>query len=738
MRLRMRCALFFVLLMSAVPALAHIDIVPRPQHLTAGRGVFTLTHRVSIEAPDNARSQWIAHFLSDKIRQRTAVAVDVVTKTAPDQIRLRLDPSLHGEGAYRLDVSEHGVSIAAADNRGLFWGVQTLRQLLPQHLEPAPSVACVHIRDAPHFPWRGVMLDVSRHVYPVAYIKKQIALMSYYKFNVFHWHLTDDEGWRIQIRRYPKLTGIGAWRTGADGRRYGGFYTRRQIRAVVAYARQRNVRVVPEIEMPGHTSAAIAAYPALSCHGRAVKVPAAWGGFRNVDCVGKDSTFTFLDNVLDEVVQLFPSPYIHIGSDEVPPGAWSDCTACQRLVRAHGLKGQAGLHGYFVNRIARFLARRGRTVIGWDEVLKSPHLEADAVIEVWHAPDVGKAFARGHRVILSAPFYLDRATDDRTLQDLYRDNPFTKPLYRQHPSLILGGEAALWSERATPLNADARLYPRLLAVAEHVWNPDAAPDWTDFLRRVVAQQAWLTAQGVAYGSINRTLVGYRVTRNNTYQRWRIRAARGFDAMRLHYTLDGRQPTAHSPSFEDVLDLYRPATVTVAPFIGDVPYEAAQRFHLLRHLALGDPVSFVKPPQAPYAGSPARLTNGILAHPLGSAHFRDGSWDGWRGTDMDASVDLRKPTAVHSIRLRFLDEPGNWVLLPRTVTFKVSMDGTRWKTLRTVVWHPDPRGTGTFVRTAVYRSRAPVTARYVRVVATGYGQPMSGLNTWILTDQIIVR
>ncbi|MBU6478160.1 MAG: family 20 glycosylhydrolase, partial [Xanthomonadaceae bacterium] len=587
------------------------------------------------------------------------------------------------------------------------------------------------------YAWRGVMLDVSRHFYPVGFIKKQIDLMSYYKFDVFHWHLTDDQGWRIQINRYPKLTSVGAWRTEVDGSRYGGFYTQDQIRDVVAYARERNVMVVPEIEMPGHSSAAIAAYPELSCSGKPLTVPTTWGVFRDVDCVGKDAAFAFLQNVLDEVIALFPSPYVHIGGDEVPEGVWADCEACQQLAKGQGLTGEQGMHGYFVGRIQKYLASKGRTLVGWDEILEGG-VSPDAIVEVWHLPSgayggsdatLKQAFSNGNRVIIAGPFYLDTPIDRMTLQDLYRTNPFGNPLFAKYPGKVLGGDAPLWSERATPLNGAVRLYPRLLAIGEHMWNPDA-DDWHDFLLRARAQEAWLASQHVAYGPEDKDIVDARVTFNPTYKRWRIRAARGFDDIRLRYTTDGSQPTAASPSFGDVLDLYAPATITVAPFRGSVQYQASQTFKLVPNLALGDSVTFATQPDGRYS---AGLTDGILG-----GEYDDGAWAGWQRADMDATIDLGQPTQLHTIDARFLQNAEAWILLPRSVRFETSNDGKTWTALQTVPITVDPDDMRTSIRDVACTAGSPVTARYVRVVATRYGQPVNGIDTWIFSDEIIVK
>jgi hexosaminidase len=721
--------LLCIAVLTGATAHAAFAIIPAPQHLTRGQGAFELHQGARIAAPADARAQWIAGFLRDAIETQTGVKLRVVAAPDRGRITLRVVPSIQGGEAYRLEVTPHEVTISAADERGLFWGVQTFRQLLPLQHEVPPAIPAVSIEDAPRYAWRGMMLDTARHFYPVDFIKQQIDLMSYYKLDVFHWHLTDDQGWRIEIKHYPKLTGVGAWRSEADGSRYGGFYTQDQIRDVVAYARERNVMVVPEIEMPGHSSAAIAAYPELSCSGKPITVPTTWGVFRGVDCVGKDATFTFLQNVLDEVIALFPSPYLHIGGDEVPEGVWANCAACQELARTQDLNGEQGLHGYFVHRIQTYLVGKGKTMVGWDEILEG-QLAPQAVVEVWRGPgEAAKALANGNRIIVASPFYLDTPIDRMTLQDLYRTDPFDNPLFAKYPGKVLGGEAPLWSERATPLNGAARLYPRLFAIAEHLWSA-AAPDWHGFLLRARAQEAWLGAQRVAYGPEDKDIVDARVSFNPAYKRWRIRAARGFDDLRLHYTTDDSEPTVASPSFEDVLDLYAPATITFAPFLGSVQYQASQTFQTVPNLALGDAVTFTTEPSAKYS---AGLTDGILG-----GDYHDGAWAGWQGADMDATIDLGQPTELHAIDVRFLQNAQAWILLPRSVGFEASNDGKTWTTLQTTPLTVDPNDRRPSIRDVACNLQAPVTARYLRVVATRYGQSINGIDMWIFSDEIIVK
>ncbi|MBS0431160.1 MAG: family 20 glycosylhydrolase [Proteobacteria bacterium] len=721
-------------------ASAPIDVIPQPRHVEAGTGAFVLHSRERIAAPDDARAQEIAGFLRDAMHRQTG-GEWIVGKADAGQARiaLRIDPSIAGEEAYRLSVTPAQVEVSASSDRGLFWGVQTLRQLPVRGHGGRWQIPALRIEDAPAYAWRGAMLDVARHFFPVDYVERQIDAMAYYKLDVLHWHLTDDQGWRIRIDKYPKLTEVGAWRTEADGSRSGGFYTQAQIREVVEYARRRNIMVVPEIEMPGHTSAAIAAYPELSCGGKPIDVPATWGVFRNVDCVGKDATFAFLQDVLDEVIALFPSPYVHIGGDEVPEGVWNDCRACAQLAAANGFKAdEQGLHGYFVGRIQKYLASKGKTLVGWDEILEGG-VSPQAIAEIWHLPSgayggsdaiLKQAFANGNRVIIAGPFYFDTPIDDMTLQDIYRTDAFAGPVYAAHRAQVLGAEAPLWAEHVTPLNGEAMLYPRLMAFAERLWNPDAR-DYADFDRRVQAQYPWLAAQGIAYGPEDRDIVDYRFDFNPMYLRWRVRADRGFDDLQMHYTTDGSEPTARSPWFSDVLDLYAPTAIRVAPFRDGVQRHASAQFVITPSLALGKPVTFATPPSAKYSGA---LNDGIL----GSDDFDDRAWAGWQDADMDAVIDLQQPTTLHGIDLRFLQVPDAWILLPREASVAVSDDGKRWKTLQALTLDPDPDGAGASIHDAKFRLPAPVTTRYVRVVATRYGKPVAGDQTWLFCDEITVR
>ncbi|GAB2534960.1 glycoside hydrolase family 20 protein [Rhodanobacter koreensis] len=736
--------LLLSVLLAGVCAASDISIIPKPQQMEVGEGSYRLDAHTGIVAPGDARSREIASFLRDAIHEQTGIAVSA--GHAAHGIALRIDSSVHGDEAYRLEVTPQQVTISAATDKGLFWGVQTLRQLLPPGKSTSMQIPAVRIEDAPAFAYRGFMLDVGRHFYPVAFIEKQLDLLSYYKINVFHWHLTDDQGWRIQIKRYPKLTEVGAWRTEADGSRYGGFYTQAQIRDVVAYARRRNIMVIPEIEMPGHSMAALAAYPELSCTGKALAVPTTWGVFKDIDCVGDAGTFTFLQNVLDEVLPLFPAPWVHIGGDEVPKDRWHDCASCQQLMHAQGFKDEDGLQSYFIQRIQRYLAGKGKTLMGWDEILEGGASQ-DAIIEIWRGDDEArKALVNGNRIIVAGPFYLDSPPEKLTVEGIYRTNisgsavPADDSAFVTHRAQILGAEAPLWSERANPFNAEPRMYPRLQAFAENLWSGGAHDEaaYGDFQHRLQAHYPWLDAQRVAYGPTDQPVVAYTVSVNAGHDGWQLHAKRGFDDLQNHYTTNGREPTAQSPSFGDTVDIRQAGTLKVAPFRRGLRYDNASSFMLKDSLALGRPITFTKPASSTYAPGSA-LVDGVS----GSDDFHDGRWAAWHDSDLDATIDLQQNTTLHSIDVGFLQATDSRILLPQRVTFSVSLDGKRWTQLHVDEPRADLSDTKPLLRRIEFSPAKPVIARYIRVVANKVESlpatfPGGNKDIWLFADEIRVR
>lgn len=719
-----------------VPGLAQ-DLIPQPQRLEHDEGSFRLDHNVRIVAPEDARSREIAEFLRAAIRDDSGIAVSEGRKGKA--IELRLDPGIQGEEAYRLTVAKDRIVLAAAHHRGLFWAAQTLRQLLPvERGADSISVPAMRIEDAPQFPYRGHMLDAARHFMPVDFVKKQIDLLSYYKINTFHWHLTDDQGWRIEIKKYPKLTEVGAWRTEADGSRYGGFYTQDQIRDIVEYARLRNITVIPEIEMPGHASAALASYPELSCRKQPIAVQNGWGIFKDVFCVGDEFTFEFIENVLDEVTALFPAPYVHIGGDEAPKDRWRESASSQKRLRDENLKDEHELQSYFVKRIQRYLAGKGKTLIGWDEILEGG-ADRNAIVEVWRGDAEGaKALANGNRIISAGPFYFDTALNALTLEKVYFTD-IVPPAYASYRAQVLGAEAPLWAERVTTTNAETLLYPRLIALAEITWNAGKR-DYPDFLRRLQTHYRRLTQWQVGYGPENKNVADFRFAWNPSERNWRVQADRGFSDLQLHYTTDGSDPSSASPGFADSLTLSQAVPLKITPYRGARAYAEPREFAMVSHKAVGKPIEYSSQPNANYRQAGEQmLADGLL----GGRSFADGLWTGWQGENLRATLDLQAPTPVNAISARFLQQSGSWILFPKTVRYSVSPDGKRWAQVYARSFDVDAGSDQQRVEDVAFHAKKPLTVRYIRMEVdqpgvlpsghTGAGHP-----AYFFVDEIVVE
>ena len=497
--------------------MSDIHIIPRPVRVEPGSGVLRLDAGTSVGAPDpgQAAAMLMAHML------RSATGWAVPVQVGGGTIRFVLDASRAaalGDEGYELTCTEQGVTIAAAAAAGLQWGAQTLRQLLPAALEadrPAPGVdwvvPVVHIEDRPRFGWRGGHLDVARHFFDVDFVKRYIDLLALHKQNVFHWHLTEDQGWRLQIGRYPELTRVGAWRDDGAGGRYGGSYSRAEALDVVAYGLARGITVMPEIELPGHALAALSAYPQFSCTGGSFEVTTEWGVFDDVFCVGNDDVLAFLRDVFDEVLDIFPSPFIHVGGDECPKARWKACPKCQARIRQEGLADEDALQSWTIRQFDRYLADRGRRLVGWDEILEGG-LAPGATVMSWRGVEGGLQAARaGHDVVMSphTHLYLDykhyEGQDEpgrlgvSSLENCYGFDPLIAEMTQDEARHVLGVQANVWSEGFdTPAGAERLIWPRMSAVAEIGWTPQADRTFADFTRRLSHLVGRFDAMGVNY------------------------------------------------------------------------------------------------------------------------------------------------------------------------------------------------------------------------------------------------
>jgi len=484
-------------------------------HLTADTVILT-----------DSPNRWNADYLHDLLAAPTGLPLPVqgLDQIRKNAIRLRLNPELPslGREGYRLAVSSEAVTVESPETAGVFYGLQSLRQLLPVEVEerqPVPGVNwqldCQVITDQPRFPWRGFMLDEGRHFQGKETVLRVLDLMALQKLNVFHWHLTEDQGWRIEIKKYPKLTQIGSSRAGTgkgfsgrvhDGIPHGGFYTQVEIREIVAYAAVRHITIVPEVEMPGHALAALAAYPELSCTGGPFEVATHFGIFPDIFCAGKEATFTFLQDVLDEVLELFPSPTIHIGGDEAPKKRWKACPNCRQRIRDQGLKDEHALQIYFTNRIAAYLDSKGRRAMGWNEILQ-PGLARGAVVQFWvrGRAQLLQALRKEQRAIVMSTFmdaYLDNAYNLMPLSRAYRFEPVPEELDEKEAVSILGPEFPLWTEWVPDRpRLDYQVFPRLTAMAETAWTRRDLKNLADFLRRLPGFLDRLNRLGVRYAPL---------------------------------------------------------------------------------------------------------------------------------------------------------------------------------------------------------------------------------------------
>ena len=726
---------------------AAASLLPLPSTIVADASAPALALRgeVTIVVPAHApQLSDAAALLGAEITARTGLPVRVRRGPWRGAGALRIDAAYQSrdDESYALTVSASGASIHGASARGALWGVQTLLQLI-ERAASGWHIAAVRIDDAPRFAWRGSLVDVGRHWFPVRDLERHIDLLSRFKLNVMHWHLTEDQGWRLEIKRYPRLTSVGAWRTERDGTRYGGYYTQRDVRHLVEYARRRGVTIVPEIEMPGHSSAAIAAYPQLGCTNDTIPVATAWGVYADIYCVGKEATFALLFNVLDEVMDLFPSPVIHIGGDEAPKERWKACAACQAVMQRERLKDEEALQSWFMGRIAAHVARRGRRVIGWDEVLDGPYITGGMVQSWRDSSYTRKAVSRGHDVVASpnAFTYINQPANQVSLADVYRFEPVPPGFDAASAAHVLGGEVTLWSERITSgVNLELMALPRLLAFADVMWS--AAPrDLRGLQERLSTRQLpLLRVAGYAVGPADAPLAIINVRIDSATHRPVLRLPALAEGVVVRGTRDGSAPNAASAILGDGAVLDAPRLMRLQPFWNRTPILEERRVSFAPHLAVGARVTSVPAADRRYPGTgPASLVDGIL----GSDDHADGLWQGWSGSDVQATVDLGAARRVDSVAVRALQNVRSWIVLPSRVEVAWSSDGATWHDAG-VATHTIPAAReGVVIHPFVVPLGAGATPRLVRVTVHNggvlpAGHPGSGQPSWLFLDEIVVR
>ena len=657
-----------------------------------------------------------------------------------------------------IAISPDKIDISAGDDAGFFYAAQTLIQLAERNGNS--GIPCAVITDAPRFGWRGVHLDESRHFMGKTYVLKLLDQMAALKMNRFHWHLTDAQGWRIEMKKYPKLTSVGAWRPDRTGilnseadtakagepMTYGGFYTQEEIKEVVEYAARRQITVIPEIEMPGHATSAMNAYPEFSCTGGPFAV---CGGAKNCPypnfCIGNDATLHFLEDILKEVMVLFPSEYIHIGGDEVERDQWARCSKCRHRKDSLGLADEAQLQVWFTKYIEQFLVKNNRRLLGWDEIMEGGNLTASSGVMVWRGEDLARqATLAGHEVVLAHHYYFNQyqgrpesepvSSGYLPLESVYRYSRVPEGFSEKQRSKILGLQACLWTENVNnPREAEYMLFPRLLALAEVAWSPEKQLDWERFSRSLPGWMAWLDKRNVNFATsiFNPTI---RVEPGGGGQVV-CRLAQQVTHGEIRYTTNGTAPGKDSPVYTEPFPLSKPCIIKATAF-----WDKTHSKTIIRHykpsLATGKSFQLANLPAKQYNGdTPEVLTDGLE----GALEFHDGNWCGFYGEDFDMTIDLGSEQTLHRISINWLEMENSWIYLPLDMQIEISRNGINWDR----IYELKKEGIAAVSASPIKDVNVIIDeqdARYIRITGKNPGRhpKYPDGKCWLFVDEVQVR
>lgn len=749
---------------------ANYRVVPLPQEISnTSAGAFALNAQTRIAYPKgNAALQKDAELLAQYLFEATKVR-PTLTTNAQGRNLIVLSATLknNNKEAYRLDVSKDRISINGASAAGTFYGIQTLRKAIPQTGAQKLFFPSVTINDQPRFGYRGAMLDVARHFFSFEEVKTFIDILALHNINRFHWHLTDDQGWRIEIKKYPRLTEVSSMRPETmvghdaskfDGKPHGGFYTQEQARAIVKYAADRHIMVVPEIDMPGHMVAALAAYPELGCTGGPYKVRTTWGVAEDVLCAGNERTLKFAKEVLSEVMNIFPGEYLYIGGDECPKSSWEKCSRCQALIKEKGLAtdekhtAEERLQSYFMSDIANFITAHGRKVGGWDEILEGG-IAPNATVLSWRGMEGGIEAARlGHDAIMCpvSHLYLDYyQTADREseptafngfipIERTYDFNPVSPQLTANEAKHIIGVQANVWTEyMKTFKQVEYMTLPRLAAASEVQWTMPEKKNFDDFANRMPQLLNVYNLNKYNYGrhlfnvNIDVTAADKPGSINIT-----LTARKGAT---IYYTLDGSKPTTKSNRYTQTFTVNKSCKLrTIAVYPSFTSGENTE--DLLISKATMANVKYNVEPNNKYPGlSPRELTNGLQ----GNVIFNSGRWVGYEGKDLDLTIDLGEVKPIRLISVRTLVSPSQWIMPHRGIWMWVSTDGKNFEDIYDLPAEPMPANKPDHIDTDNVLLPMPKDARYVRIKMLSEKSmpawhPNAGKTAWLFVDEITVE
>jgi hexosaminidase len=740
----------------------HVDIsiIPQPESIETSPGSFSFNENtlIILDASDDA--QRIGQELGEFMEKQFAIKLKSGQENRlSNTIQLVNSNSNEKEGSYNLRITKKRIVIEASTYQGIFYGIQTLKQMLsPQIKIKKPVLQCAVITDEPRFKWRGMMLDVSRHFFPKDSVKKIIDVLAMHKMNKFHWHLVDGIGWRIEIKKFPELTNRGAWRKVKEGKKpwedyestyqnpveniYGGYYSQDDIREVVAYAAQNYIDVIPEIEMPGHSTAALQCFPELVCKG---------GNDTSVYCAGNDKSFEFLQDIISEVTQLFPYEYIHVGGDEVGKDNWMECSLCQKRMKAEGLQNADELQSYFVEQMEAFIHAKNKKLIGWDEILEGG-LPARASLMSWRGMQGGiEAANKGHDVVMSpgSPCYFDHNQGRsefeppswggyNNLLKVYDFDPIPEDIRPDKVMHILGGQANLWTEQIpTLVHAQYMLLPRLCALSEALWTKQSQKNQEWFIQKIDVHFDRLSElkYNYAYSSLS---PDYKTEYDNNSKSFFLSLSNELGLHEIRYTLDGSTPTMRSPLYKEKIQYATPIVLNAQCFRNGVAIGYPIVKHLSTQFAAKCKVEYKYPYSESYSGGGDRA---LFDSQFATNRGDDKYWQGIKQNDFDVTIDLGETTTLSQISLHFFQHiSATSVMLPTKVTMHVSMDGLNYiemynERLKTVE-DRDP------IIRLVKANFENQKVRWIKIVATNRGtlppEHIRQGDAWLFVDEISIK
>ncbi|WP_264530304.1 glycoside hydrolase family 20 protein [Flavobacterium sp. N502540] len=743
-----------------------IQIIPKPKQLVLKQGNFQFSATTKFVVSDDAQKE-IATVLINKFGSAAGFRPEISNKIPKSNyVQFKVDATLKNE-AYLLAVNKENITITAKGNAGFIYGLESIRQLLPESIESKSRIKPVKweiptltITDEPRFQWRGLMLDLSCHFFDKNYILETIDRLAMLKMNVLHLHLVDDQGWRIEIKKYPKLTEVGAWRvdqenapwnarqlTNPDEKgTYGGFLTQKELKEIVKYAATKNIEIIPEIEMPAHVSSAIAAYPELACFNQRIGVPS--GGLwpiTDIYCAGKETTFEFLQNVIEEVIEIFPSKYIHIGGDEATKTNWDKCPNCQKRMKDNGLKDAHELQSYFVKRMEQYINSKGKKIIGWDEILEGG-LAPEATVMSWRGTVGGiEAAKQGHDVIMSPEspcyfnFYQGPQNEEplafdafNPLSKVYAFDPVVDTMTPQEASHVLGGQANLWAEYiTTPEASEYMIFPRLAALSEVLWSTKENRDWNNFTSRLPS-----LLQRYDYLGINYAKSAYLVTSSAVADLDKkvinVTLKNEFPNSDIRYVLGDKNTDDKAIKYTKPIAVKETTILKASLFQNNKPVGRIFTDTIVFHKAVGHKVNYVTPYNDSYKGDgPLGMVNTIR----GSKNFHDGQWQAWLVKDMEIVIDLEKEQNIGKVSVGTLESQGAGIYFPIQVTILVSKDGTNYKEAGKIL-RPFAVNVNSELKDFKINFEKQ-EVRFVKVIATNLKKSPTGSSSWLFVDEIVV-